>query len=43
MEKTISYYEHEAEVARCEVNARNWRTAFIVSMIALVASIIVQK
>jgi hypothetical protein len=35
----ISYYEHEAELARSELHSRRWMIAAMVSFFALILSI----
>jgi hypothetical protein len=41
--ETISYYEHEAEVARATVNAERWALAAIFAFIILSVDVIVSK
>ena len=35
---TISYYEHEAQVARSEANAKRWAVAALIIFIALIGT-----
>lgn len=40
---TISYYEHEAEVARSEENARRWALAALIAFVILTADLCIGK
>ncbi len=40
---TISYYEHEAEIARAEVNAKRWALAALIAFVSLSADICISK
>lgn len=40
---TISYYEHEAEMARAVVNAERWALAAVFAFIVLSVDVIVSK
>jgi len=39
----ISYYEHEAEVARAEVNAERWAIAALIAFVILTADLCITK
>ena len=41
--ETISYYEHEAEVARATVNAERWALAAVFAFIVLAVDVVVSK
>lgn len=41
--RQISYYEHEAEVARAEVNAERWALAAIFAFIILTVDVFITK
>ena len=41
--ETISYYEHEAEMARAVVNAERWALAAVFAFIVLSVDVIVSK
>ena len=41
--ETISYYEHEAELAKATVNAERWALAAIFAFIVLSIDVIVSK
>ena len=41
--ETISYYEHEAEMARAVVNAERWALAAVFAFIILSIDVIVSK
>ena len=43
MDRTISYYEHEAEVARAEVNAERWALAAFLAFMILTADLCITK
>jgi len=41
--ETISYYEHEAEVARAEVHAERWALAALIAFAILSADLCISK